>query len=359
MHRRTSLPTTSPGAPRIAVHVMAWVTLAATLVLISSGGIVTSKGVGMAVPDWPTTYGYNMFLYPVSNWVGGIFYEHTHRLLGSLVGFCMVLLAAGLFIFEPRRWVKTLGAVAVFAVILQGILGGLRVTLYKDEIGIFHGILAQLFLCSVATLVLVTSPLFLRGRFFTREEPGYLRWALAALSALILVQLAVGASMRHAHSWLAIPDFPLAYGKVWPDTSAEFVERLNAERLAEFRPPTTATQIVLQMKHRLLAFAILLGVGWIVWRSLRCKDRTLGILAAAWFILILIQASLGAWTIWSGKSPYVATAHVVVGALCLLAGVILAERQFFSLAMVKTARNASAASPPAGARSQERELIVS
>jgi cytochrome c oxidase assembly protein subunit 15 len=347
------------GPGRLGVHALAWVTLLATLVLISSGGLVTSKGVGMAVPDWPTTYGYNMFLYPVSKWVGGIFYEHTHRLLGSLVGFFMVLLAVGLFIAEPRRWVKMLAAIAVLGVVLQGVLGGLRVTLYKDEIGIFHGILAQLFLCTVATLVLATSPMFVKGRFVSSKEPGLLRWGLTALSALILVQLAVGASMRHAHSWLAIPDFPLAYGQVWPDTSAETVASINKERLAQFQPPTSAAQIILQMKHRLMAVAILLGVGWVAWRALRSTDGRFGLLATLWFLLVLGQAGLGAWTIWSGKSDYVATAHVVVGALCLLFGVILAERQFFSHAAKRRLAAVVEPASPSTTLAPARELVTS
>jgi cytochrome c oxidase assembly protein subunit 15 len=99
--------------------------------------MVTSKGVGLAVPDWPTTFGYNMFLFPVSKWVGGILFEHTHRLMGSVVGFLTIILAVWLWLSEDRQWVRNLGVIALAGVILQGILGGLRVTMMKDEIGIF------------------------------------------------------------------------------------------------------------------------------------------------------------------------------------------------------------------------------
>src|SRR6266705_6325904 len=68
----------------------AWLTCVATLLLICSGGMLTAKNVGLAVPDWPTTFGYNMFLFPISKWVGGILFEHTHRLMGSLVGFLTI-----------------------------------------------------------------------------------------------------------------------------------------------------------------------------------------------------------------------------------------------------------------------------
>src|SRR5664279_3991408 len=105
----------------------AWLTCIATLFLICSGGMVTSKGVGLAVPDWPTTFGYNMFLFPVSKWVGGIFFEHTHRLIASTVGFLTIILTVWLCLDEERPWVRRLGFIALAAVILQGVLGGLRV----------------------------------------------------------------------------------------------------------------------------------------------------------------------------------------------------------------------------------------
>src|SRR5437879_3670513 len=126
----------------------AWFAAFATLLLICSGGMVTSKGVGLAVPDWPTTFGYNMFLFPASKWIGGIFFEHTHRLIASTVGFLTIILAAWLWFIEPRRWVRILGIAAVGAVILQGVLGGLGVTMLKDEIGLFPAVLAQAFFVS-------------------------------------------------------------------------------------------------------------------------------------------------------------------------------------------------------------------
>ena len=79
------------------LHCFALLTALATLALIALGGLVTSHGVGMAVPDWPNTYGYSMFLFPVSQWVGGILYEHSHRLMGALVGLLTLLLAGALW----------------------------------------------------------------------------------------------------------------------------------------------------------------------------------------------------------------------------------------------------------------------
>src|SRR3954471_8850117 len=139
----------TPAGRSRALSRFVWLTAAATLFLICSGGMVTSKGVGLAVPDWPTTFGYNMFLCPVSQWVGGIFFEHTHRLIASTVGFMTIILAVWLWRAETRRWMRILGLVSLGAVVLQGVLGGLRVTLLKDEIGIFHACLAQAFLGSL------------------------------------------------------------------------------------------------------------------------------------------------------------------------------------------------------------------
>ena len=141
----------------IWLHRFAWFTSIATLFLICSGGMVTSKGVGLAVPDWPTTFGYNMFLFPVSKWVGGIFFEHTHRLIASTVGFLTIILAIWIWRVDRRRWLRNLGFAALGAVVLQGVLGGLRVTMLKDEIGIFHALLAQAFFGMLIVVTLATS----------------------------------------------------------------------------------------------------------------------------------------------------------------------------------------------------------
>src|SRR5438045_9626749 len=134
-----------------------WFTAFATLLLICSGGMVTSKNVGLAVPDWPTTFGYNMFLFPVSKWIGGVFFEHTHRLGGSIVGLLTIILAVWIWRAEDRQSLRNLALIAVAGVILQGILGGLRVTTLKDQIGIFHACIAQAFLGLIVLLALLTT----------------------------------------------------------------------------------------------------------------------------------------------------------------------------------------------------------
>src|ERR1700716_2922421 len=191
----------------------AWFTAVATLLLIWSGGLVTSKGVGLAVPDWPNTFGYNMFLFPVSKWVGGVFFEHTHRLLASSVGFLTIILTIWLWRTEDRQWVRNLGLVALGAVILQGVLGGLRVTMLKDEIGIFHACLAQAFLALLVVIALATSR---RWETFVPVERTEALTSIgksaSARTITIYIQLALGATMRHQHRDLGILDFPTAYG---------------------------------------------------------------------------------------------------------------------------------------------------
>ena len=187
----------------------AWITAAATFVLIGLGGLVTSKGAGMAVPDWPTTYGYNMFLFPVRLWTGGIFYEHTHRLFASMVGLLTVILAAWLWLRDSRPWLRWLGLVAVAAVVLQGVLGGLRVTLFKDEIGIFHATLAQLFFVLVTLIALFASGLGEKLARAVRQArvSQATRWLAFGTTSLILVQLVLGATMRHQHAGLGVRIF--------------------------------------------------------------------------------------------------------------------------------------------------------
>src|SRR6266550_6003686 len=135
----------------------ALLTAFATLALICFGGLVTSHGAGMAVPDWPNTFGQNLFFFPASKWVGGIFYEHTHRLVASGVGFLTTILAVWLWMRESRRWLRWLGVIAFLGVVLQGVLGGLRVVLIKDELGIFRATLGQLFFVLTCSIAMFTS----------------------------------------------------------------------------------------------------------------------------------------------------------------------------------------------------------
>ena len=318
---------TSVSLRRVAVHIWAVLTLVSAFILLCSGGIVTSKGVGMSVPDWPTTYGYNMFLFPISGWVGGIFYEHGHRLIASWVGLMTMILAASLLASEPRRWVKNLGIAAFIAVCIQGLLGGLRVTLFKDEIGIFHAMLAQSFFCLLGILAIVTSPRFLRGRWDVFLPDSALKKLTLGTTILIFLQLSIGATMRHEHAGLAIPDFPLAYGKILPDTSPMAIASINEARVADDKVPTNALHIWIQMAHRAVAIVIFFAIIALAWRAFTNPiARAARFWAAAWLLMISAQVAMGAWTIWSNKAADVATAHMALGALSLFVGVIFSFR---------------------------------
>jgi len=253
------------------MHYFAILTAIMTFLLLGLGGLVTSHEAGMSVPDWPNTYGYNMFLFPIGKWVGGVFYEHTHRLLASAVGLLTVGLAVWLGRRDPRRWMRWLGVAAVALVVAQGVLGGLRVRWHMDNLGIFHGTTAQLFFILVCALALCTS----RWWWQTAgpqwpQAPAGLRRLVLATTVLIFGQLILGATMRHQHAGLAIRDFPLAYGQLWPDTSATAVARYNADRIEVVTAnPITAGQIILQMIHRLGALAILLLVAACAGRAWR------------------------------------------------------------------------------------------
>jgi cytochrome c oxidase assembly protein subunit 15 len=287
--------------------------------------MVTSKGVGLAVPDWPTTFGYNMFLFPVSKWIGGILFEHTHRLMGSLVGFLTIILAAWLWLGEDRQWVRNLGVIALGGVIVQGILGGLRVTMMKDEIGIFHASIAQAFLGLLIVIALVTTRFWraLGNEQFDFQKFAPIRTLGIAITIAIYVQLALGATMRHQHRDLAMLDFPTANGAWIPDTSATALAKINAWRDARGLSDVTAFQIWLQMAHRLLAFIIAIAVVAFCLRVGRDAPRFAAVkrLSIFWVALVACQIALGAWTIWSNKAADVATAHVALGAVMLSFGV--------------------------------------
>jgi cytochrome c oxidase assembly protein subunit 15 len=171
---------------------LALLTMTATLVLIVFGGLVTNTGAGLAVPDWPTTFGHNMFLYPWSAMVGGVFYEHSHRLLGALVGALTVALAAALW--PAGGLLRRLGVLAMLAVVVQGVLGGLRVVLVDLDLAVVHGSLAPAFFALLAVIALVAS-----GRAVEPVrglEPSS-RLLAAGATLLVYAQIVFGAVLTH------------------------------------------------------------------------------------------------------------------------------------------------------------------
>src|SRR6187455_3203469 len=171
-----------------------------TAVLIFAGGLVTSTGSRLSVPDWPNTYGHFMFTFPLDKMVGGIRFEHSHRLIASTVGFLILVLAVWLWRAEPRAWVRRLGYIALAAVITQGILGGITVLWYLPEpISIAHASLAQIVFCLTTAIALFTSSGWLRAysQGGSRLDDRVLEKLGIVTTAWIYVQILIGATMRH------------------------------------------------------------------------------------------------------------------------------------------------------------------
>lgn len=292
----------------MALHLFAAFVAAATGLLIFAGGLVTSTGSGLSVPDWPNTYGWFMFTFPLDKMVGGIWYEHSHRLIASVVGFLILVLAGWLWRAESRTWVRRLGYAALCAVITQGVLGGITVLWYlPDPISIAHAGLAQLVFCLTLTIALVTSAGWKRG--YSTDDGTLQRIALVTTVAIYL-QILLGATMRHTDAGLAIPDFPLAFGHLVP--------------------PSWTSAIAIHYAHRVGAILVTLMVvataGHVMYHHHgRVELRRPALLLCA---LLVAQITLGALTILSGKHYIINSLHVVTGAIVLGTSLALTLRAY-------------------------------
>src|SRR5438876_4376789 len=224
----------------------------------------------------------------------------------SVVGFLTIILAVWLWLREDRPWVRSLGVIALGGVILQGILGGLRVTMMKDEIGIFHACIAQAFLGLLVVIALATTNFWqtLMNLRIDRLKLTQMKTLAIGITLAIYLQLALGATMRHQHRDLSILDFPTANGAWIPDTSSAALAKINAWRDARGLSDVDAFQIWLQMAHRFLALIIAIAVVVFclrVWREAR-HVAALRRLSILWVALVVCQITLGAWTIWSNKA---------------------------------------------------------
>lgn len=270
-----------------------------TLFLIYAGAMVTSTGSGLAVPDWPLSYG--MLMPPM---VGGIFYEHGHRMVAATVGLLTLIQAFWLQRREPKPFVRKLGWVSLAAVLVQGLLGGITVLLLLPKtISISHAALAEIFLCLNVSIAFFTSRFYDRLRE-RRAVASNLRLVTRSLVAAVFVQMLLGAWMRHLGAGLAIPDFPLSFGRLVPSfdsigIAANFLHRLGAVMV--------------------VAVALIAGV-----KIVRDGHPALRSLWSAIAVLIGVQVALGAFTIWTEKAPVVASLHVMVGASILALSLVLA-----------------------------------
>ncbi len=291
------------------MHWYARVVVACTVFLLLAGSLVTSTGSGLAVPDWPTTYGWNMFTFPPSMWVGGIFYEHGHRLVASTVGLLTIVLAAWLWRSEQRPWLRRLGVLTLVAVIVQGILGGLTVRYFLPApVSTAHAALAEVFFCLTVAIALFTSRSWLAGS--DAPDDYLLRGVATATTVLIYVQILIGATVRHTEAGLAIPDFPWMFGGWLPN-------RWDAK-------------IAVHFAHRAGALVVALAVALTsahVWYH-HATRRALTVPATLLVALVAVQMTLGAYTVWSARHVWINSAHVVCGASVLATSLVVTLRSW-------------------------------
>lgn len=310
----------SPWPHRLAVLVAA-----ATFPLVWVGGLVTTYDAGMAVPDWPTTYGYNLFLYPWQTWIWGpwdLFIEHGHRLLAALVGLLTIALALALARHDRRRWMRWLGVAALAVVVFEGVVGGLRVHLDERQLAQVHGCVGPAFFALATALAVCTShgwPSDARPRVPSRT--GQCTWLAMATTALAYLQLVLGSRIRHAPpEW----DAAAFQGAVWAHLVVAGV---------------LAAQVFL-----LAAFA----------RRRRRDEPALvrPAQALAWLLVLQLALGFGAWIVnhgwpswfdnWAWAERYVVvregraqamvtTAHVALGSLILATALVLALRSLGQL----------------------------
>ncbi len=287
------------------LHRFAVILACCVVFLISAGALVTSTGSGLSVPDWPLSYG---SLNPPNWWtISTVRAEHGHRLIAGTVAMMTVLLAVWVGVREERRWVRRLAYLAVAAVLTQALLGGLTVLFFlPTPISVSHAALAEIFLCLTVTLALVTSRWW---RAAERERPALagspeLFRAARLTAILVFAQILLGAVMRHSGAGLAIPDFPLVFGGLFP--------------------PHLDFGIAVHYAHRLGAVVVTVAIVVTLIRSRRIGAGGAGLrlLGIALAILVAIQISLGGAVVLTGKATLPNTVHVATGATLLATAVL-------------------------------------
>jgi cytochrome c oxidase assembly protein subunit 15 len=300
------------------LHRFAKLVVAATVLLILAGSLVTSHDAGLSVPDWPTSYGWNMFTFPPSMWVANILYEHGHRLIASTVGVLTIILAVWLWFAESRTWLRWLGVAALGTVVAQGVLGGITVIFFlPPAVSTAHAGLAEIFFCLTVAIALFTSPGWKNGYAVgadpracpePRRRVGPGRALATATTILIYTQILIGATMRHTGAGLAIPDFPWMFGHVVPDH--------------------WDAKIAVHFAHRVGALVVTLGIlgtAAYIWSA--CRDRRELMRPALLLVaLVAVQVTLGALTVLSRRDPWINSVHVVCGALVLATSLTLTLR---------------------------------
>lgn len=274
-----------------SIRYLALFTAILTWFLILVGGIVHGTGSSLACPDWPTCYG---TFFPEMK--GGIFFEHSHRIVATLTGFFTVLLCV-LLLAKGQGALRKAGIAAVALVIFQGILGGITV-LYRlpTAVSTAHLATSMVFLCLMSGIAYVafSKATDKNPQPLVRLKP----WLLSTL-VLVYLQILLGALVRHTGAGLACLEIPLCQGSLWPSGA----------------PPI----LQVHMLHRVLGAIVGLLVCVTSWRVYRVvKDfRVLRFLAVLAPCLVLAQVGLGLWSVHSALALFPVTSHLGVGA-CLL-----------------------------------------
>ena len=330
-------PSGSPPTP-VGLHRFAIVTSAATFMLIFVGGLVTSTGSALAVPDWPLSFGK---FFPKMQ--GGVLYEHGHRMIAGVVAIMTLVLMVWALMRERSALVRYVAVAAFGLVIVQAVLGGLTVLLLLPlPIAVAHAATAQAFFCLTVAFCLFTGSRWRDAVPISPVERA--RPALPLLAAIttaaIFGEILIGAVMRHMGAGLAIPDFPLAFGRIVP--------------------PLESTFIAVNFAHRCGALAVATLVVWTVARVLRFyrNEPALRRPAISLLLLLVAQISLGAVTIWSGREVVPTTAHVAVGAGVLATSLILTLRAYHLLAVGVRARSPQELPIFAASKRVEREVTA-
>lgn len=297
----------APYSPALCRYTV--VCAAATFVLIFVGGLVTTTGSALAVPDWPLAFG--KFIPPLT---GGIRFEWGHRVVAGVVSVLTLLLAVWNWRREPRRWVQITAFTALGLIILQAVLGGLTVLMLLPlPLAVAHAATAQAFFCLMIALVLFSSRDFGAPKSASLLTAQY-RPPLALLATVttvaIYTQILIGAVMRHLGAGLVIPDFPTSYGRLIP--------------------PLYSFAVDINFAHRCGALLVTLLISWTSVRVFRFYSAAHALRNFAFLTLALLalQVSLGAFTIWSSRAVLPTTAHVATGAALLGASLALTIRAY-------------------------------
>lgn len=336
----TILPAQTIVQRRRLLQLSAWGTVLFVLLLIFVGGMVKSTNAGLSVPDWPNTYGHFMFSFPLDRMVGGIFWEHSHRMLASIAGLLTFGLTWLVYRYDRRRWVRHVALAASIAVLVQGIFGGLTVLLLLPAwTSSTHGTLAQIYLCLLLLVALAESRFWVETEGPTSSgSDGFsarLRAGGGWLVTVVFVQLILGAVMRHNEAGLVIPDFPTMFGGWSLPLGEQSLVMANRELaangiLGKLRLERVETHhMLLHLAHRFWAVIVtLLGlfVGIGALRSLGTGGRghPLRGWSIGFLVLLGLQVTLGILTIYTEKNPTITTLHVVTGAALLGSTVAMA-----------------------------------